>query len=64
MCTATAARWGLGSGCDSTSQRCRDLAQDMHIPCWSGAWFWDSLAQFTTPGNRQHHGHRTGEDYS
>eukprot|EP00972_Heterocapsa_arctica_P094873 13991265-Heterocapsa_arctica.AAC.1 len=64
MCTAPASRWGLGSGCDVTSKKCRDFAKAMRIPCWSGEWFWDSLAKFTAPDNRQHHGERTGEDFS
>eukprot|EP00972_Heterocapsa_arctica_P111231 16376679-Heterocapsa_arctica.AAC.1 len=36
MCTASASRWGLGSGCDITSARCREFAKEMNIPCWSG----------------------------
>eukprot|EP00972_Heterocapsa_arctica_P076398 11269730-Heterocapsa_arctica.AAC.1 len=41
MCTATASRWGLGSGCDVTSECCRACAKEMNIPCWTGEWFWD-----------------------
>eukprot|EP00972_Heterocapsa_arctica_P052821 7774882-Heterocapsa_arctica.AAC.1 len=36
MCTASATRWGLGSGCDLVSKSCRELATEMKIPCWSG----------------------------
>eukprot|EP00972_Heterocapsa_arctica_P044783 6608004-Heterocapsa_arctica.AAC.1 len=37
MCSASASRWGLGSGFDVASARCRQLAEEMHIPCWAGA---------------------------
>eukprot|EP00972_Heterocapsa_arctica_P004734 702262-Heterocapsa_arctica.AAC.1 len=64
VCTASAARWGLGSACDIVSQRCRDLATDKRIPNWSGDWFWDELGQFTTTRDCQHHGEKTGPDLS
>eukprot|EP00972_Heterocapsa_arctica_P093007 13717833-Heterocapsa_arctica.AAC.1 len=43
LCSAPAARWGLGSGCDVASARARRFATGMNIPCWSGASFWDDL---------------------
>eukprot|EP00972_Heterocapsa_arctica_P029209 4295412-Heterocapsa_arctica.AAC.1 len=52
VCSAPASRWGLRSGFDVASAKCRKLASEMHIPCWSGEKFWDDLEQFTTPTSR------------
>eukprot|EP00972_Heterocapsa_arctica_P035870 5276718-Heterocapsa_arctica.AAC.1 len=35
MCSAAPSRWGLGSGFDVTSERCRAFDKEMHIPCWA-----------------------------
>eukprot|EP00972_Heterocapsa_arctica_P002963 436720-Heterocapsa_arctica.AAC.1 len=56
ICSASAARWGLGSGFDLVSAGARRLASDMLIPAWSGDWFWEELGQFTSPTSRVHHG--------
>eukprot|EP00972_Heterocapsa_arctica_P028714 4223953-Heterocapsa_arctica.AAC.1 len=58
VCSAPAARWGLGTGFDRVSEYCRDLARRMDIPAWTGEWFWEELGQFTSPNNRIHHGER------
>eukprot|EP00972_Heterocapsa_arctica_P062304 9183684-Heterocapsa_arctica.AAC.1 len=58
VCSAPAARWGLGSGFDHVSEHCRSLAKAMDIPSWTGEWFWAEMAQFTSPTDRQHHGER------
>eukprot|EP00972_Heterocapsa_arctica_P053660 7906139-Heterocapsa_arctica.AAC.1 len=36
VCSASAARWGLGSGFDHVSSTCRQIASDMEIPSWTG----------------------------
>eukprot|EP00972_Heterocapsa_arctica_P030042 4427490-Heterocapsa_arctica.AAC.1 len=64
VCSASAARWGLGSGFDHVSSACRQMASDVEIPSWTGEWFWNELGQFTSPTNRQHHGERCPPDWS
>eukprot|EP00972_Heterocapsa_arctica_P107371 15814468-Heterocapsa_arctica.AAC.1 len=59
MCSASASRWGLGSGFDVASEKCRKFASEINIPCWAGVELWDDMEQVTTPDCKYHHGQRT-----
>eukprot|EP00972_Heterocapsa_arctica_P115087 16445958-Heterocapsa_arctica.AAC.1 len=60
ICSASACRWGLGSGFDKARKRAIGYAADMNVPCWSGEAHWAKLEQLTIPNCRQHHGQPAG----